>query len=180
MKYLIISDIHGSTTALKRVLEYFDKWHCDNILLLGDILYHGPRNDLPEGYAPKEVAAILNNISDKILAVRGNCEAEVDQMVLNFPCMAEYAWVVDNGIRIFMTHGHHFNPDKLPPIGNIDVFMYGHTHLYQIEKKDNIMLYNPGSISIPKGGNVATFGLWNNGRLSIYNLDGEEIFTEHY
>lgn len=179
MKYLIISDIHGSSTSLKRALEYFDKWHCDNILLLGDILYHGPRNDLPEGYAPKEVAAILNNISEKILAVRGNCEAEVDQMVLNFPCMAEYGWVVDNGTSIFITHGHHFNPDILPPIGNMDVLMYGHTHIYQIEKKDNIMLYNPGSISIPKGGNVATFGLWNSGKLSIYNLDGEEILTDH-
>lgn len=172
MKYLILSDIHGSAQALQQVLPYFTAWNCNYIILLGDILYHGPRNDLPQGYAPKIVVSLLNDLKDKIIAVRGNCEAEVDQMVLEFPCMAEYSLIMNEGKRFFLTHGHHFNPEHLPALSGFDAFLYGHTHLYQLEKKGSLILFNPGSIAIPKGGNEATFGLLDDKSIELYRLDG--------
>ncbi len=175
MKYLIISDIHGAVTPLKQALSYFELWNCDYLIILGDILYHGPRNDLPESYAPKEIIPLLNDLNDRIIAVRGNCEAEVDQVVLDFPCLGEYSMIIDSDKKLFLTHGHHYNPNHLPSLGGLDVLMYGHTHLYQLEKKESIVYFNPGSISIPKGGNEATFGLWNNGELSLHALHDGSI-----
>ena len=121
MKIIIASDIHGSAYWCKKLVVAFEKEKGDRMILLGDILYHGPRNDLPDGYAPKKVIEILNSVSEEILAVRGNCEAEVDQMVLNFPVLAEYAYISADGLRIFATHGHNFNMTKLPPLKKGDV-----------------------------------------------------------
>ena len=130
MKYLIASDIHGSAACTRALLERFQAEEADVLVLLGDILYHGPRNDLPEAYAPKEVAALLNAMADKILCVRGNCEAEVDQMMLDFPCLADYAYLYIEGTPVYMTHGHHFNDQNLPKIANPrTILLHGHTHV---------------------------------------------------
>ena len=114
MKWMIASDIHGSAAYLEKLLEAYKQEKADRMLLLGDLLYHGPRNDLPEGYQPKRVIELLNGMKDDILCVRGNCEAEVDQMVLEFPVMAEYAILTAGTRMIFATHGHIFNEKNLP------------------------------------------------------------------
>ena len=150
MKYLIASDIHGSAYYCRKVIEAFEKEKADKMLLLGDILYHGPRNDLPLEYAPKEVISMLNNISGKILCVRGNCDTEVDQMVLTFPILAEYCLISHGEKMIFATHGHKFNTSSLPPLSDGDILLHGHTHVPKCEKCGNITYINPGSASIPK------------------------------
>ncbi len=126
MKYLIISDIHGSLPRLERALKFFEQEHFDMLLILGDILNYGPRNSIPEGIDAKGIVARLNPLADKIIAVRGNCDAEVDQMLLHSPIMADYALIVDEGKRLFLTHGHIFNPTNLPP-GKFDAVFFGHT-----------------------------------------------------
>ena len=129
MKFVIASDIHGSAYWCGKLVELIEKEQPDKILLLGDLLYHGPRNDLPRDYAPKQVIPMLSQYKDKILAVRGNCEAEVDQMVLPFACMAPYALLWADGLNFYLTHGHHENPDKLPPLEPGTIFLSGHTHV---------------------------------------------------
>ena len=146
MKLMIISDIHGSYNDLEKVMHYFDEEQPDRLIILGDILYHGPRNDLPKEYAPKKVIEMLNSISDSILCVRGNCDCEVDQMVLNFPCLADYSVLDINWLFIYCTHGH-LEPVKLK-MG--DILLCGHTHVPAIEDRDGIIYMNPGSVSIPK------------------------------
>ena len=138
MKYLIVSDIHGSYESSNIIVDKFNKHNCDKILILGDILYHGPRNDLPDNYNPKKVIATLNPISDKIIAVRGNCEAEVDQMVLPFSCMADSNLLIADDKRVFITHGHVWSYDKHPE--NLDVFMQGHTHIPILKKENGMKL----------------------------------------
>ena len=128
MKMMIISDIHGSYNDLKEVLDIFQEEHVDQLLILGDILYHGPRNDLPEGYNPKKVIPLLNQYKDKIIAVRGNCDAEVDQMVLDFPMRADYIQLYIDGHRFFVTHGHLWNEENLPLLNPVDILMEGHFH----------------------------------------------------
>ena len=152
MKLLIASDIHGSAYWCERLLELAEKEQPDKLILLGDILYHGPRNDLPREYAPKRVIPMLTQWADKILCVRGNCEAEVDQMVLPFPCMAQYSQLSADGRTFFLTHGHHNNPDNLPPLATGDVFLFGHTHVKMDEERNGVRCLNPGSVSIPKDG----------------------------
>ena len=152
MKLVIASDIHGSAYWCGRLMEEIQKENPDRVVLLGDLLYHGPRNDLPRDYAPKQVIPMLSGMKDKILAVRGNCEAEVDQMVLSFPCMADYALLEADGVRMYLTHGHHANPDNLPPLNPGDVFLCGHTHVKLDKTVDGIRCLNPGSVSIPKDG----------------------------
>ena len=152
MKLLIASDIHGSAYWCERLLELAEKEQPDKLILLGDILYHGPRNDLPREYAPKRVIPMLTQWADKILCVRGNCEAEVDQMVLPFPCMAQYSQLSADGRTFFLTHGHHNNPDDLPPLATGDVFLFGHTHVKMDEMRNGVRCLNPGSVSIPKDG----------------------------
>ena len=151
MKFVIASDIHGSAYWCEKLLALAEREKPDKLILLGDILYHGPRNDLPQGYAPKQVIPMLSAWKDKILCVRGNCEAEVDQMVLPFPCMADYA-VVEGEKTLFLTHGHHWNPEKLPPLATGSVLLYGHTHVKKDEIVNGIRCLNPGSVSIPKDG----------------------------
>ena len=154
MKLLIASDIHGSAYWCRKLMETIEAEQPDKIILLGDLLYHGPRNDLPEGYAPKQVIAMLSPYQNKILCVRGNCEAEVDQMVLPFPVMADYAVIVLGDRVIYATHGHKFGPDNPPPLTDGDILLSGHTHVPMDEMRDipegQIRCLNPGSVSIPK------------------------------
>ncbi|MBO6159659.1 MAG: phosphodiesterase [Firmicutes bacterium] len=150
MKYLIASDIHGSFYWCRKLLEAFEAEKADKLILLGDILYHGPRNDLPEEYSPKDVAAILNPYKDRILAVRGNCDSEVDQMVLDFPIGADYALLDQGKHLVFITHGHVFNESQLPPLTQGDILLHGHTHVQVCRQHDAYTYLNPGSIAIPK------------------------------
>ena len=162
MKLVIASDIHGSAFWCRRLCETIDKFQPDKIVLLGDLLYHGPRNDLPRDYAPKQVIPMLSRYKDKILAVRGNCEAEVDQMVLPFPCMADYALLSCDGLNLYLTHGHKWHPEALPPLEEGSVFLCGHTHVKLDEVKNGVRCLNPGSVSIPKDGSHSCL-LYENG-----------------
>lgn len=175
MKIFVISDIHGSNYFLKKSLEAYEKEKADYILILGDELYHGPRNPLPLEYNPKEVAETLNRYKDKIIAVRGNCDSEVDQMLLDYPIMGDYSTIFLNNKRIFATHGHIYSEDKLPNLCEGDIFIYGHTHLPVAYKKEGIFILNPGSISLPKGGNLNSYGIFENNCFYVKSLDGEII-----
>lgn len=152
MKLLIASDIHGSAYWCRKLVEAIEKEQPEKIILLGDLLYHGPRNDLPKDYSPKEVIPMLSALKDRILAVRGNCEAEVDQMVLPFPCMANYAMVEADGLTFYLTHGHLYDPEHLPPLQPGTIFLSGHTHVKHDTLVNGIRCLNPGSVSIPKDG----------------------------
>lgn len=171
MKLLIASDIHGSAYWCDKLCQVVEAEQPDKLILLGDLLYHGPRNDLPRDYAPKQVIPMLSQYKDKILAVRGNCEAEVDQMVLPFPCMADYAVLVCDGVTMYLTHGHHYNPDNLPPLEQGSVFLSGHTHVKMDEVRNGIRCINPGSVSIPKDGSNSCM-IWENGVLRTVLLEG--------
>ena len=178
MKLLIASDIHGSSRYCAELLEAYGRERADRMLLLGDILYHGPRNDLPEGYAPKEVIEALNSRRNDILCVRGNCDTEVDQMVLAFPVMADYALLFAEGRRIYATHGHIYHPDNLPPLAEGDVLLYGHTHIPAWETRNGILCLNPGSVSIPKNGSARGYMTLSGGVFEWKTLDGTVYHTE--
>ena len=150
MKLLIASDIHGSAYYCRRLLDAFAAEKADKLLLLGDILYHGPRNDLPREYAPKEVIELLNPLKDRIYCVRGNCDSEVDQMVLAFPILADYAVFPFGRNAIYATHGHTFNENNLPPLSDGDILLHGHTHIPKCIRHDRYTYLNPGSVSLPK------------------------------
>ena len=179
MKYMFASDIHGSAYYCRKMLEAFEAEGASRLFLLGDLLYHGPRNDLPKEYAPKQVIAMLNEKKQYLTNVRGNCDAEVDQMVLQFPILADYALLVLDGKTFYATHGHVFNQDHLPPMQDGDILVHGHTHLLKAEKVETecgtITVLNPGSVSIPKGGNPNTYAILENGVFTIYSLDGEVV-----
>lgn len=162
MKLMIASDIHGSAYWCRRMLEKFNEEKADLLLLLGDILYHGPRNDLPKEYDPKAVIAMLNPIADKLLCVRGNCDSEVDQMVLDFPVMAEYALLHIDGTTIYATHGHIYGEDNPPKLKNGIVLLCGHTHIPKITEHDGYIYVNPGSVSIPKDGSENGYIIFEN------------------
>ncbi len=172
MKLLIASDIHGSAWWCRRLLELAQAQQPDRLVLLGDILYHGPRNDLPRDYAPKQVIAMLAPWADRILAVRGNCEAEVDQMVLNFPCMADYALIADGGTEMYLTHGHLHGPRNLPALKAGTVFLSGHTHVKLDALEQGIRCLNPGSVSIPKDGSHSCI-LYENGEFGFHIWEDE-------
>jgi len=159
MLLFIASDIHGSAHWCEKMLAAFEASGADRLVLLGDILYHGPRNDLPEGYAPKQVIELLSPLKDKILAVRGNCEADVDQMVLPFPVMAEYAVIALGDRLIYAAHGHKAGPDTPPPLCPGDILLCGHTHVPADEDRGGFRYLNPGSVSIPKGGSGHSYML---------------------
>lgn len=178
MKLMIASDIHGSAFYLKQLLEAYDKEKPDKLLLLGDLLYHGPRNDLPEGYAPKEVIEILNGMKEQLLCVRGNCEAEVDQMVLKFPVMADYCILYEGGHMIFATHGHNHNEQKVPPLKKGDILLHGHTHVPACNEHEEYTYINPGSVSIPKENSPHSYMMLEEGRFTWKNLQGE-IYKEY-
>lgn len=172
MKIFVASDIHGSAYYTKKMLEAYEKEGAERMLLLGDILYHGPRNDLPKEYAPKEVIALLNQRKDEIYSVRGNCEAEVDQMVLEFPVLADYCLLPLKKKMIYATHGHIYQEEHLPPMKPGDILLHGHTHILRAEKRGEYYLLNPGSVSIPKGGNVPSYGILEEGRFEIKDFQG--------
>ncbi len=172
MKWMIASDIHGSAAYCEKLLAAFGREQADRLLLLGDLLYHGPRNDLPQGYAPKEVIAQLSGVKDKVFCVRGNCEAEVDQMVLHFPVLADYCLLEQKGRVIFATHGHHYNLENPPLLQPGDVLLHGHTH---IPAKDNSLGFwylNPGSVSIPKENSPHSYMTLEDGQFLWKDLDG--------
>lgn len=171
MKLLIASDIHGSAYYCGKLMEVMEAFQPDKLLLLGDLLYHGPRNDLPREYAPKQVIPMLSQYKDKIVAVRGNCEAEVDQMVLPFPCMADFAQMEVDGRVFYLTHGHHANPEHLPELPAGSVFLFGHTHVKMDEVRDTIRCINPGSVSIPKDGSHSCV-IYENGIFTPVLLEG--------
>ena len=150
MKWLIASDLHGSAYWTRRLLDAYRAEGAGRLLLLGDLLYHGPRNDLPREYAPKEVIALLSPLADRIFCVRGNCEAEVDQMVLPFPVMADYALLEQSGHLIFATHGHRYDLAAPPKLQPGDVLLHGHTHVPACVETGTFSYLNPGSVSIPK------------------------------
>ncbi len=175
MKYMFASDIHGSAWYCRKLLEEYRRSGAGRLILLGDILYHGPRNDLPREYAPKEVIGMLNSVKSEILAVRGNCEAEVDQMVLEFPVLADYGILVLNGLTFYATHGHVYHPECLPPMKKGDILIYGHTHLLRAEALGDYYVVNPGSISIPKGGNPPTYGILDEKVFKILDFAGDTV-----
>ena len=176
MRFLIASDIHGAESPADKIKDIFSSGNFDQLLLLGDLLYHGPRNDLPESYNPKAVIRILSDLKEKIITVRGNCEAEVDQMVLPFPVLSESAIVYADCFKIMMTHGHIHTPEKHP--AGIDAFFSGHTHIPVLEKREGVIYLNPGSVSIPKGGYPPSYAIWDNGRITIHDLqEGKVLFT---
>lgn len=172
MKFFVVSDIHGDSFWAQRAVVAFDKEKADRLVLLGDILYHGPRNDLPSHYEPKKVIEILNPMADKILAVRGNCEAEVDQMVLKFPCMADYIYIVSGDTPVFVTHGHVYNQDNLPALINEGtIFISGHTHVTTDHTEAGIRFMNPGSPSIPKEGTKPSYIVIEDGKAKLKEFD---------
>ena len=170
MKLIIASDIHGSAYWCRRLCDLIAEEKPDKVILLGDLLYHGPRNDLPRDYCPKEVIPMLSQYAQRIIAVRGNCEAEVDQMVLPFPCMAEFSQLYVNEISLYLTHGHHSNPDNLPPLPAGSIFLSGHTHVKMDEVRHGIRCLNPGSVSIPKDGSHSCL-IFENNQFSFRNLE---------
>ena len=172
MKLVIASDIHGSAYWCRKLMDVIEEQKPEKVILLGDILYHGPRNDLPKEYAPKEVIQLLSAIKDRIICVRGNCEAEVDQMVLPFSCMNESTQLyIDNRV-IYCTHGHHSSPDSLPMLSEGDIFLCGHTHIKQDDIVDGIRCLNPGSVSIPKDGSNSCL-IYDNGVFRFCTLEDQ-------
>lgn len=176
MKLVIASDIHGSAPAARELALRIDEEAPDRVVLLGDLLYHGPRNALPEGYSPKDVLAVLNGFANRIVAVRGNCDSEVDQMVLSFPCMADYALVEANGHLLYLTHGHlpGKSPAEPPALAAGSALLTGHTHVKTLDERDGVLYVNPGSTSIPKDGS-ASFATYCDGVFALKTLAGETI-----
>lgn len=175
MKYLFASDIHGSASAMRNLERTFYEEKADILVLCGDLLYHGPRNDLPDGYNPKEVIRILNSLSDKIISVRGNCDAEVEQMVLDFPVSCDYSLIADNGVKMYVTHGHIYNNENPLKIAKGSYMICGHTHILGIEKNDDFIYLNPGSVSIPKENNPPSYMIYENNSFVIKDFDGRVI-----
>ena len=180
MKYLIASDIHGSAFWCKKLVDAFEKEKADKMILLGDILYHGPRNELPDEYAPKKVIEMLSALSGKVISVRGNCEAEVDQMVLPFPVLADYAMLVCGSKTVFLTHGHIYNENALPPMTDGDVLIHGHTHIPVCEKRKGYLIVNPGSVSIPKKNSAHGYAIIEDGEISVKNLENCDLMGEGF
>ena len=181
MKILICSDIHGDAESLSALLKRFEEEKADKLLILGDVLYHGPRNDLPSGYAPKKVIAMLSEIKEKIISVRGNCDTEVDQMVLPFPILSDYSYVVTDGLTMLATHGHKYTPDAPPPLAKGTILLGGHTHIPGFaDITDDSVYVNPGSISLPKENNPKTYAIYENRRITIKELDGKPFMERSF
>ncbi len=176
MKLFFASDLHGCLASTKKTIAAFEQSGAQHFILLGDILNHGPRNPVPDAYAPAEVAKLLNQYNEQIICVRGNCDSEVDQMLLDFPVLSDFAQVLlESGQRLFLTHGHLYNQDRLPPLKKGDVLAHGHTHLPVAEDKEDYILFNPGSVTLPKGGHVASFGTLEGRELKVVSFEGEVL-----
>lgn len=180
MKLMFASDIHGSAPNCELMLKRFDEEKAERLILLGDILYHGPRNGLTEGYDPKEVSRMLNERKNQILCVRGNCDSEVDQMMLEFPIMAEYALlllgdsITFNETTVFLTHGHKFNTENPPPLKKGDILIHGHTHIPTIEESKGYWYLNPGSVTISKEGKPRSYMIYERGAFTLKRLEDME------
>ena len=178
MKLMFASDLHGDYACAKATLEKFRAEGAEKLILLGDLLYHGPRNDLPEGYAPKKVIALLNENKNDLVCVRGNCDTEVDQMVLEFPILADYLLIFEQGRRFFITHGHHYNTQTPPLLASGDVLIHGHTHVLTVTPfGDGLTYLNPGSVSLPKENNPPSYMTYENGTFEIKRFDGTVLLT---
>ena len=175
---MIASDIHGSALYCRRLIEEYENEKADRLLLLGDILYHGPRNDLPDEYAPKKVIEMLNEKKDEIFCVRGNCDTEVDQMVLKFPILADYAVLAAGNRLVYATHGHIFNENNLPPLKKGDIPLNGHTHVPKCIEHENFIYMNPGSVSIPKENSPHGYMTVENGVFLWKDLSGK-VYQEY-
>lgn len=175
MKLMFASDLHGSAPACRKILEAYRRERAERLCLLGDLLYHGPRNGLFEGYDPQETARLLNGARNELLCVRGNCDSEVDQMMLEFPILSDSALLFADGHSFFLSHGHHFNPENLPPLKEGDILINGHTHLFGAEKVNGITCLNDGSPARPKNGNPPTYLIYENGIFLWKTPEGEEI-----
>lgn len=175
MKWFIASDIHGSAYYCNQMLEAFAREQADKMLLLGDILYHGPRNDLPKDYNPKTVISLLNLQKNRILCVRGNCDTEVDQMVLEFPILADYCVIHDSGVTVYAAHGHVYHENHLPPLAKGDVLLHGHTHVPKRAVHETFSCLNPGSVSIPKENSHHGYMLFENGIFVWKDLCGNMV-----
>ena len=180
MKWFIASDLHGSAHFCDRMVEAYKREQADRLVLLGDILYHGPRNDLPEGYAPKAVIAALNPLKDEILCVRGNCDTEVDQMVLEFPVLADYAVIADGDLTVYLTHGHKYGEQNPPPMPKGSILLCGHTHIPACNAHEGFTYMNPGSVSIPKNGSHHGYMTLENGVFTWKDLEGTVIREERF
>lgn len=170
MKIMIASDIHGSAYYAEKLMDSYKESGAERLVLLGDLLYHGPRNDLPRDYAPKKVIELLNAAADEILCVRGNCDTEVDQMVLDFPILADYAIIMLGNRLFYLTHGHKYGADNFPNVKCGDGIIQGHTHVPMYEERDGILCINPGSVSIPKDGSPHRCLIWDNGIFTAVEL----------
>ena len=170
MKLMFASDIHGSALWCEKMLEAYKSEGAEKLCLLGDILYHGPRNDLPEGHAPKKVIALLNSVKDELLCVRGNCDTEVDQMVLEFPVLSDSALIYADNTEIFLSHGHHFNPEILPPLKQGAVMINGHTHIPKDVTVNGIRCLNCGSVALPKENSAHSYIIFENGEFTFKSL----------
>ena len=177
MKLFVISDIHGSEKALDRALELFKKEKADYLIVLGDILNHAPRNPLPDGYSQMGVANKLNAIKDRVIALQGNCDSEVDHEVLRFPLLPLFM-VISGDKKFFFTHGHIYNASHLPPMNPGDYLVHGHFHITWFMEKDGVYIASPGSIAIPKGGSKAAYIIIDDGKLDIKSLETEESILE--
>ena len=179
MKWMIASDLHGSAYYCRKMLEAFEREGADRLFLLGDLLYHGPRNDLPREYAPKEVIPLLNGKKEKLLCVRGNCDAEVDQMVLEFPVLADYAVLPVGRRLIYATHGHIYHVKNLPPLAPGDMLLHGHTHVPAWTEFGQGNLYlNPGSVSIPKEDSPHSYMTLKENTMQWKELESSAVFHE--
>ena len=174
MKFMFISDIHGSLLDLQQAIKVFESEKADKLIILGDYLNHGPRNPLPEGYDTKQSASLLNEYKKKIIGIRGNCDSEVDQMMLEFPCLADFSQLFIDGHTFYVTHGHLFNVNNLPPLNKNDIFMHGHFHISMLRKEGDIYVANPNSASLPKQ-QEASYIVYENHTLSMYRLEDDTL-----
>jgi hypothetical protein len=177
MKWMIASDIHGSAYYCRQMLSAFQKEGADRLLLLGDLLYHGPRNALPQEYDPAQTASMLNEHKNQIVCVQGNCDSQVDQMVLEFPIMAEYALLPVGKHLVFATHGHTFHEENVPPLCNGDILLHGHTHVPKCVEHESYIYMNPGSLSIPKEGSAHSYMTLENETFIWKDLEGAVLFS---
>ena len=177
MKIMFASDIHGSYSSAQKIADAYEKEGAARLILLGDLLYHGPRNPLPKKYNPQAVAALLNAYKNDILCVRGNCDSEVDQMLLDFPIMADYSLLSADGLDMFLTHGHLYNEQQLPPLKNGSIFISGHTHVPRAVKNGNYVFLNPGSASLPKEDFKKSYMIYENATFVIKDFKNRTIFS---
>lgn len=172
MKLFVCSDIHGSIYYVEKMIEAYKNEKCDRMILLGDILYHGPRNDLPKDYNPKAVLALLNQYKEDIISVKGNCDGEVDQMVLDFSILSDYTWILNDDLTIFVTHGHIYNKTNMPKLHKGDILLHGHTHVPAKEIIGDNYYLNPGSITMPKENSWHGYMTIENNTFKWIDIDG--------